>query len=339
MKSCHKVLFLCKSQQTSGGGYGQHLSSGLYNSARFVQDMLVENGMESKTVTVVDANKIDAEVSKFMPHRVILEAIWVTPDKLRELQKLHPHIIWYVRVHSELPFLANEGQALGWLFEYAKLGRHVHIAANSDRAAKELSGLLHCPVLWLPNYYPVDMCYHGFKTPARHVVDVGCFGAIRPMKNHLLQAVAAVKFAGELGKKLRFHVNSGRVEMHGNPVLKNLRSMFIALPHHVLVEHPWKEHSAFQEVVRTMDVGMQCSFTETFSIVGADMVNANVPVVVSPELRWVNKMFQVAPNNFTGMVDRLHLAYDNASIAIINKTNLWEASQAAKDIWLDYFKG
>ena len=86
------------------------ITSGLYNSASFIVDFLQNHGVNSKLVSVVDGNSIDKEVTKFNP---VLEALWVTPDKLQELIniKRHKERRWVIRIHSKAPFLSNEGVA------------------------------------------------------------------------------------------------------------------------------------------------------------------------------------------------------------------------------------
>ena len=56
-------------------------------------------------------------------------------------------------------------------------------------------------------------------------IDIGCFGAIRPMKNTFHQALACIEFAELKNKTLRFHVNTSRVEQSGENVVKNLRAI------------------------------------------------------------------------------------------------------------------
>jgi hypothetical protein len=113
-----KILFILKQRNIySDGGY-TNVDSGLQNSARFVNDMLVKNKVNSTLVQVVDNNEIDKYCTIHKPDVVIIEAIWVVPSKFEVLKKLHPNITWIIRLHSELPFLANEGVAMEWLKEY-----------------------------------------------------------------------------------------------------------------------------------------------------------------------------------------------------------------------------
>src|SRR5215831_4209109 len=133
------ILFILRDQHGSGGWCG-YKSSGLTNSATLVADMLESFGVDAEVITVFDSNSIDKEVSRIRPDIVVLEAIWVPPYKLIELAKLWPGIRWIVRIHSEIPFLANEGIAIDWLFQYARIP-NVEVASNSIRGVRDLKDL------------------------------------------------------------------------------------------------------------------------------------------------------------------------------------------------------
>jgi len=130
----------------------------------------------------------------------------------------------------------------------------------------------------------------------KNTISIGCFGALRPLKNHLQQAIWAMMFADKIGKHLEFHINRSEFEKdESSPVLKNLHSLFSSTPH-TLVEHPWVEHDEFLKLVKTMDLGLQMSFTETFNIVTADFVYCGVPIVVSDEIDWMNFLYKANPS-------------------------------------------
>jgi hypothetical protein len=154
-------------------------------------------------------------------------------------------------------------------------------------------------------------------------INISCFGAIRPLKNHLSQALAAVHFAQQHGLKLRFHINATRPEQQGENILKNLRSMFENLPIHELVEHPWTDHRDFVRLIRDeIDLGMQVSYTETYNIVAADHVAAGVPVVTSSEVSFVMPLMHADPNSIPSMVTRLNWAWYGKLIGL-HKINRW----------------
>ena len=148
------VLFIYKSfyiyQQDEQPIVPPLFSTGLKLSAQLVVNMLIRQGFDVKLVEAKDQNSIQELVSHYRPDRVVLEAIWVTPTKMQELVAANPNVRWVVRVHSELPFLANEGMAVGWIASYMKLG--VQIAFNSSQTVRDF--VVMGTAAYLPNYYP-----------------------------------------------------------------------------------------------------------------------------------------------------------------------------------------
>lgn len=306
------ILFVLKQQQGSGGWCGSS-TSGLTNSATLVADMLRDFGVHTKVVTVVDGNGIDKEVHDYRPKIVVLEALWCPPYKLKELAKLWPGIRWIVRIHSEIPFLANEGQAIDWLFQYKDIP-NVTISSNSLRATRDLKSL---GCIFLPNYYPIN-CFKAFRIPTEEL-NIGCFGAVRPLKNQLAQAFAAVEFAKNQRRPLNFFINASRVEQGGSQPLKNIRNLFAAHPEFRLVEVPWLPWREFLELVRTMDVCMSVSFSETFCITAANAASQDVPIVVSPEIFWASEQIKSSPTDIHEMVYRLEVALGHHRNKIVHE--------------------
>lgn len=337
MSMHHKALLICKRHVDTYG-----ISYGLINSATFVTNALVKQGIDICVTTVVDANQIDREIHRHRATHVILEAIWVTPEKLEELVCLHRHKKWIVRVHSRAPFIANEGIALSWLFAYKNLAaKHpqLHISCNNEDFNEELSQAMGLSCIYLPNIYaPTTFSFKPPKDKEPNVLDIGCFGAIRPLKNHLSQAMAAVIVANKLNTHMRFHINAGRVEQKGDQVLKNLRALFTNSQYE-LIEHPWMPHAEFINLVRNMDVGMQVSLTESFNIVAADFVDNNVPIIVSKDIHWISKLYQCDPTSVMDIAKALIFALKNRSLGlhVVNKMALSKYNAKSSKIWEDYF--
>lgn len=350
-----RTLFILKKRSTSYDGGTAHgpvlTSSGLLNSARFVHDMLVDNGMSSALVQVVDNNDIDRVVTAYNPTIVVIEAFWVVPEKFTVLRRLYPHVQWVIRSHSEIPFAAGEGSTMTWFFDYV-LHENVSVAFNTERTTEEFQRLLSLrfprlslrqlkdKVRYLPNYYPVSRASvvpHGSK---RRTIRVGCFGAIRPLKNQLIQAVAAIRYAADRGLGLEFHVNGTRIESGASNHKKNLVELFAGLnsKQFQLVEHDWLSHKDFTQLVRTMDIGMQVSFNESFNIVTADFVNAGVPVVVSSDVSWVSPWFYAECTSSVSMVAAMSRALWHQRWVTpwvdVNKDRLRQYSIASEAVWL-----
>ena len=299
-----RVLFICKKRITD---YGEVTSSGLLNSARMVVSELEKHGHICLLEDVIDGNDIDRVCHAFKPTHVILEAFWCPPFKLAELRKLYPNVSWTVRNHSKIPFLAGEGIALQWAYEYQEGGpSNFSVSSNSAEGVSDFIKL-GIRTKYTPNIYntkpqiPPAVC----DRPTLHV---GLFGAIRLLKNHLEQVVAALDAAKILGRVLILHINVGRQEMQGSEPLKNIRAVFsdrgTSQKCH-LVCHDWLSHNDFLGVIRGMDIGLQVSYTETFNIVAADFVAMGVPVVGSADISWLPKRAKADPNSAKDITNKM----------------------------------
>lgn len=335
-----RVLFLCKKRIDS---YGRPI--GLLNSAKFMANALEKQGIESKLDLVIDGNGIDKAVTEYSPSHVVIEAFWATPEKIEELLKIERHkkTQWIVRCHSKTPFLANEGIAFSWMKGYYDLSEkydNFYISGNNKEFVSEINKSLKWDMRYLPNIYrPCDYGIKDKKIRFNRSIHIGCFGAIRPMKNHVIQALAATELADRKDLKLFFHVNASRTEQKGENVLKNMRSIFKST-NHELIEHEWLHHKDFLQLVKEMDICMQVSFSESFNIVTADAVSCGVPVVVGKDLDWIPFFFRADPTNFNDIICKLNRVYGWSFWRVIsiplNKLFLKIYNFNSKTIWLDF---
>jgi hypothetical protein len=351
MANNNKILFILKRREDYNKVLHNSpgLSTGLYNSASFVNEMLNSDGITSELEVAIDNNDIDRLITQHKPTHVIIEALWVVPSKFSVLTKLHPNVTWIIRIHSEMPFMANEGIALNWIGGYSTY-KNIILAPNSPRMLDEVKTYLkfrnfwkddevNKRVIYLPNFYPKEQKIKQHD-PNKYWIDIGCFGAIRPLKNHLVQALAALKFAQKHHKQLRFHVNFGRVENKGDPVLHNLQGMFENLHDygHQLIGHSWTPREEFLKLCGQMDIGMQVSFSETFNIVGADFVSQGVPLVGTEEIPWSSKLFNASPTDSDEIACALTKSYYMPKLnVLINNISLNIYRNKTKEIWKEYF--
>ena len=333
----HRILFICKQRPA---GYGA--SYGLLNSCRFLVNALEQLGTEAKLTEVIDNNSIDKEVSQYKPTHVFIEALWVVPEKFEVLIPLHPKVKWFVRLHSNTPFIANEGIAIEWIKKYASLQKkypQFHIAPNAKKMVNDLKQSLSIDTVYAPNIYIPHKGTAGYnhvtpsdKNPA--ILDIGCFGAIRPLKNQLIQAMAALAFSNELGKTLHFHINHTRVETHGENVHKNIVSLFEGTKHK-LITHDWMSHESFLKLIRKMDYGLQVSFSETFNIVAADFAHLKVPLIGSKEIEWMSCFYQADTTEIDSILNHLWLAHLGKPVGLhyLNTWGLNSYNAGATDVW------
>jgi hypothetical protein len=336
-----KILFILKRREDFNAKVHNKLglSTGLYNSAKFMNDMLIGSGVESVLEVAIDNNCIDRLVQQHNPTHVIIEALWVVPQKFSVLNKLHPKVKWIIRLHSEMPFMAGEGMAMDWIGDYAKF-KNIIIACNAPRMLREIGLFVgENKVIYLPNYYPQKYKIKKLNRD-KFYVDVCCFGAVRPLKNHMVQAYAAIEFAEKLGKQLRFHTNTGRIEMNGDPVQNNLKGLFQHLHErgHQLINHQWTPREEFLQLCSQMDIGLQCSFSETFNIVGADLTSQGVPLIGSSEIPWSSYFNNADPTNSKDICRALMKAYKHPQLNVFrNQYHLKRYTNMTKKIWNKYF--
>lgn len=329
-----RVLFLCKRRLSYGNSYG------LINSAQFIVNYLNSIDIDAKLEICQDANEIDRFVTDFNPKFVFIEALWVTPNKLNEIMSLprHKYRVFVIRLHSRPTFIANEGIAFPWLLGYRNLYlRNLLIAPNNFEFAIDLEKTLQLRTTYLPNiYYPPG--YDLENLPRRYgVYKIGCFGSMRPMKNHLTQAIASVKYANDNHLFLEFHINGTRTEQQGDQVLKNLRAFFEGQNgRHILVEHDWLSHKDFIQLIQDFDMGMQISLSETFNIVAADFVANDIPFIGSLQISWLPSRFQVVdPNSTDQIYDRLSYAnsFWGKVMKRYSKKGLEKYNDYSKEVW------
>jgi hypothetical protein len=331
IKTPMKVLFILKERISYGISYG------LRNSATFVSEALDGIGYCSKVVTVLDGNGVDAEIYKFKPDVAIIEALWVTPEKLAELAAKYPKTKFIVRLHSAFPFLQMEGIAMPWIQTYLGYSRklkNIFLSVNRDDVVEDMIAVTgYHNWVYTPNVYFPDNLDLTKTPPRKSSVHIGCFGAVRPLKNILQQAVAAMRFADAIGKKLSFYVNSDRVEQEGSNVLKNIRALFGRSNRHFLIEVPWQNHTDFMKTVSQMDIVMGVSLTETFNICLADAVSIGVPVVGSDEIYWLSPSSLAHPTDTEDTIKVLKRAYKSTNLPKKNTKTLFNWSKNALKQW------
>lgn len=345
-----RVLFVLKKREAVTIP-GKGMSNGLANSVRFLVGMLLDAGIACKYVEVIDNNCIHREVVAFNPTHCFIEALWVVPEKFKELHRVCPNVKWIVRGHSEIPFLAQEGIAIDWICRYVQMP-NVTFAANSPASARDIRKLVaaanplwkedevQAKVIELSNFYPYYRQLKIRHKKPNQYLDVACFGAVRPLKNQLIQALTAMDVANKLGKTLRFHINGTRPETGGVNVLKNLEAVFLHTKHQ-LVSHMWMDHDSFLETLGQMDLGMQVSFSETFNIVAADMVVAGLPTIGSTEISWLARWCQAEPTNSADITMVMLQAQDwrfREALRILNLRGLKRYCETSKSKWLRYLR-
>lgn len=351
-----KILFLLKKSYNYHDTYVKTKAAGLFNSAKFVSEILNNVGYHTHLEICVDGNEIDKYVVKYRPKVVIIEAIWVTPEKLTQLTLIHKKVQFIVRVHSNAPFLANEGIAIQWIKKYNHIP-HVHVSFNNCKTVKDFNSI-GINSGYLPNIY---LCHHyhlhsyenmtlrllkyklanvfcnEYFVPEKKIINIGCFGAIRPLKNQFVQAMAAIGYADATDRILHFHINFSRVEQKGESTLKNIRALFEGTQHK-LVEHDWMSHEHLLRLIRSIDLGLQVSMSESFNIVSADFVSQQIPIIVSSEIEWMPDICKVKSiTSVSDIMEKISNGFKYGDLySDLATEKLQEFNSQALEKWIEY---
>lgn len=264
------VTFLIRKRQLPG--------TALHNAARYDRDF-IGSRHTARILAVPEGDMLNTN-DLYQTDLVVIEgAGWVAPFDIARIADMSEVI---VRVHAAPEFLYYEFPGT-CITEYIAAAREAgaRIACVSEALANILG------TEWLPIVYPVG---EGFGMPRKEykLRDVGCFGAIRPLKNHTgqLLALSAYRrsvFVGPDG--IRMHINSTRVEGCGH-ILAELKALAKKLEI-TLVCHDWADTDTFKrDVIPSMDLGLFGSYAESFCLTAADFVAAGVPCVLSRHIPW-----------------------------------------------------
>jgi hypothetical protein len=174
----------------------------------------------------------------------------------------------------------------------------------------------------------------------RGIIDIGCFGALRFLKNQCYQAICAMKAADELKKKLRFHITVNFDTDSKNPVLINLEQLF-KNSHHELVKHDWLDNDKFNDIIKEMDMGLQISYTESFNIVTADFVNNNILIIVSDAIKWMPSFLKTSSVDYDKTTRKIVEVYgirNDESLKTKCRQNLACYNRTSKGLWKKFIE-
>lgn len=321
-----KILFIEKINHRFKRMTKSRQASGLSNCV----DMIVKSLPDAVKAEVDNVEQAILAISRYKPRKVVFESIWVTEEGIQSIQSKHPNCQVCVHIHSNIPFLTAEANAFQWMMIYKKLG--VTVIWNSLYSYNAMKNTVSS--LYLPNIYKQK--YHEANKIEDEFLDVACHGSLRPMKNQVMQAIAAIDYAKDVGKKLRFHMNLCRSE-GGDDIKSSLKGLFSLHPGHQIVESPWLEHDKYVESLAKMDIGLQVSMSETFNIVAADYVAAGIPMVVSSEVNWAPQACYAKPSSSADIVAQMDYAIRQKPIEIC-RMMLESYSEDAADSWMAFIE-
>jgi glycosyltransferase involved in cell wall biosynthesis len=265
----------------------------------------VASGQE--LLELLDRDREAATLAHHVPiTHVVSSAPWIPTAELSLMASKYPDVEFTVLSHSNVGFLQADPRAISLLREGADLERalpNFHVAANSKALRNWWQAAYQTPMLLLPNMYP----FEGIRRKpgwSGGKLRIGCFCAIRPYKNVLTAAAAAL----EVGVRLRasdmeFWISGGRNE-GGGTIAEAIHQMYVNVPRARVVLNHWESWPQFLGTVGSMDLLIQPSYTETFNMVTADGIARGVPSVVGEAIAWAPQNWMAATDSACDLADR-----------------------------------
>jgi hypothetical protein len=95
----------------------------------------------------------------------------------------------------------------------------------------------------------------------------------------------------------------------------------------------------FINLIQSMDIGLQVSYTESFNIVTANFVNNNKIIIVSEDIDWMPSYLQVCPTDYNKLIDKIMFAYryrNNRLIKAPMLISLINYNNKSQSIWTKF---
>jgi hypothetical protein len=254
---------------------------------------------------------------------VAISALFLATSDLARLVYQYPDTEFAIISHSNIGFLQVDPNAFRLLREGAELEQNAanfHIGANAQKFQTWWTSTYQTRMLVFGNLYPFSSIRH---KPAWHggTLRIGCFCAIRPLKNILTAAAAALECGTRLRPdSLEFYISGGRPE-GGVGVVAAIQQMYAGVPRAKLIQNHWQNWPEFLATVGAMDLLLQPSYTESFNMVTADGIARGVASVIGEAIDWAPRNWEASTDSASDMA--------NKAIALLHDPNAVEEGVTA----------
>lgn len=276
---------------------------------------------------------------------VVISAPWLSAWDMAQLLIKFPQIKFVVLSHSNVGFLQADADGVWNLRKYINLAEYypnLRIGGNSEKFVNWLRnayGNVSSDFMYLPNLYPISL------TPMRvwadkpakcdQTIRIGAFGAVRPYKNFMTAAGAAIVIQRYMGVPVELHMSGGG-EAGDVAAIEQLCG---DVPYFKLIMHPWQYWDDFIRLVAQMDLLLQPSYTESFNMITADGIYVGVPSVVSPAIDWAPTLWKANSDQPVEVAQiGIHLLRD-LRMAEAGRQALINHDEVAIGIWKDFLAG
>jgi hypothetical protein len=242
-------------------------------------------------------DKYNENHSERLTH-VVISAPWLSVYDLKNLILNFSDIHFVILSHSNVGFLQADPYGVELFRKYAQLSKeykNLQVGGNSIRFVEWFATAYKEKAVLLPNLYPVQRV-KGKIWDGVSALKIGAFGAIRPEKNFMTAAAAALVIHSILNVPMELHMSTGG-EGCQSTTLPAISQMMNGISDVFLVKHDWDNWDKFIKLIEKMDLLIQVSYTESFNMITADGISVGVPSVVSPVIFWAPDLWKADADN------------------------------------------
>lgn len=236
---------------------------------------------------------------------VMLQAPTFMPDTLMELIGTGRYV--NLVIHSTISFLQVEEEA------FANIQRYMAIkSANfsiSNPCLYEVDGFksyARCEVFYLPNTFNKQMDSKSDiaarrieKACLENIIRIGIFCAYRPFKNIMTQITACNLLQKQMGIKVELHMFGSNER---NPVYRNALQLLDNMQIRCVL-HENCANDKLYEILQDIDIGLQVSYSETFSYILCEHMMLGTPTVSSTTVPFANRIAEF--NDATSIAENM----------------------------------
>lgn len=249
---------------------------------------LNEAGIPCRAVMYDDMDEIVELIDTLNPKLVYIRSMVLTAGETRHLARKYPDITFISVNHSSQGDLGRSPLSMGRQADILKLTQELDNVWFGDADETTVWGELgYERAIWMP--FPVRSIEVGLTSYVRTHTTISLISQPRDLKNIPNQILAL----GLLEKR--------RPGEFMALVSDDLKPCYFGMLDVAGVNYskvpfmPWEEYMAFLK--NRVDIGLQCSFTESFNFVSIEHMLLGIPVVGSSAIRHIHPDLKVDPND------------------------------------------
>lgn len=274
-----------------------------------LSDHIRRLGMTCETINAADNRlaTIASAIDLYRPRLVVNRSFCVGWDVTERLSQEYPATNWLTVNHSSQAHLLTHAHWLRAQSEFLRLAMdrpNCYLGTPDERVQlRESTGCER--VIWLPNVVQLPEYTVTRNRPA--VPTVTLVGRRDLVKNFPTQILAC----GIVAKRRPIRL---LIITRGSGEDFRQLSEQCGVPCEVM---EWEDQPSYLRLIgQRSDVGLQASFSESFNYVAIDHLGLGIPVVGSPAIRYLPRVWQASPDDAAAIAESLHGVLDRPASSV-----------------------